>query len=126
MKRLHELVILKKKSAEPARQSTMGETYKKHQGLIDLPLQTKFPIPVTETHPTEMENSNHNEIAVKQFKSIEGVLSMKDLEIDLPASETKKSNKSENEMHIRQMNEEVLAKITSAQRSICAVIDLIL
>lgn len=92
--------------------------------LVNIPLQTTISVGALGTQIAEMMNSTKVGSNMN-VEDIDRSLSMKELEQSLPMK-TIRSIKSDIRMRTKRVNEYDLAKITSAQRAICAVIDLIL
>lgn len=92
--------------------------------LVNIPLQTTMSVGALGTQLVEMMNTTKVE-SVKNVEDIDGIMSMKELEQNLPMK-TIRSIKSDIRIRTKRVNEDDLAKITSSQRAICAVIDRIL
>lgn len=77
---------------------------------------------IMETQYIYGNSSSDNKVS--KLQSNEGVLFNKDSDIVLPDRATRALFKCYNDVHVVWKNKHILAKITSAQRSICATIDL--
>lgn len=87
---------------------------------------SKISLDTAEIKESDPGNSSENMVPVKNFKNIEGELSLKGLETELPVVQTANLKSNDINQRGKQITEDILTKLTTSQRSICAVIDLIL
>lgn len=145
MKHLQKQVQFKlnrRKSLDTQASPTMVETEEKPPDVKeispcpspkDIPSSTPIDIQIspaqkatTNGTPQKAANVHKVDVPVKPFKNIEAVLSTKDLELDLASLQIVKVNTDEKNARNQQMRENVLTRITTSQRAICACIDLIM
>lgn len=87
---------------------------------------SKISLDNAEKKESDPGKSIENMVPEKNFKNIEAELSLNGLESEIPIVESVNMSNNDINQRAKQTTEDILTKLTSSQRSICAVIDLIL
>lgn len=112
-----ESALMDKMKAKPP------DNEKNTPNLKDSPLRPTINDQILLSAKRMAENVNKIDIPRKPMKNIEDVLSLKDLELDLPLIQTTRQNADDKHSQNKQTKENVLTKLTSSQRALCAAID---